>query len=79
MIIKGRVYRLAYLDDENMPFPHVIKLNPQPLVLALEDETILSGNEYLAGKVSVKILYKDKVIRVPVWHLYDPHEGGLGE
>jgi hypothetical protein len=79
MIIKGRVYRLAYLDDENMPFPHVIKLYPQPLVLALEDEIILSGNEYLAGKVSVKILYKGKVMRVPVWHLYDPYEGGLGE
>ena len=73
MIIKGRVYRLKYEEDKDMPFPHVKKLSPPPLVLALEEEKV-------QGVIAlVKVLYEGKVIRVPVWHLYDPYEGGLGE
>jgi hypothetical protein len=73
MIRKGRVYRLKYEEDKDMPFPHVKKLSPRPLVLALEEERV-------QGVIAlVKVLYEGKVIRVPVWHLYDPYEGGLGE
>jgi hypothetical protein len=73
MIRKGRVYRLKYEEDKDMPFPHVKKLSPRPLVLALEEERVQEGIAL------VKVLYEGKVIRVPVWHLYDPYEGGLGE
>jgi hypothetical protein len=73
MIRKGMVYRLKYEEDKDMPFPHVKKLSPPPLVLALEEERV-------QGVIAlVKVLYTGKVIRVPVWHLYDPYEGGLGE
>ncbi len=70
MIIKGRVYKLLYIDDEDMPFPHVKKLLPQPLVLALENERITGG----VGKVTV--LYKGESLEVPVWHLFDPNDVG---
>jgi len=73
MIRKGMVYRLKYEEDKDMPFPHVKKLSPPPLVLALEEEGIREG------LALVKVLYEGKVIEVPVWHLYDPYEGGLGE
>ncbi len=46
MIRKGMVYRLKYEEDKDMPFPHVKKLSPPPLVLALEEEGIRDDKEY---------------------------------
>ncbi len=70
MIIKGRVYRLMYMDNEDMPFPHVEKLLPQPLVLALEEE------REVKGILQAKVLWKGEAKIVPVWHLRDPNDVG---